>query len=102
MAIDSRISASVSAPTLIWLEAGGHLTTRQANGRFTLIAELPPEPLPVPSPMPLPSPMPAFGVPPACSGATGIVQRRIAALDAEITRLRDQLTARVMASSRVA
>jgi DNA-binding transcriptional MerR regulator len=34
-----------------------------------------------------------------------IVQRRIAALDAEITRLtrlRDQLTARVMASSRVA
>jgi DNA-binding transcriptional MerR regulator len=49
--------------------------------------------------------LPALGVPPACSGSTGIVQRRIAALDAEIarlTRLRDQLTARVMASSRVA
>jgi MerR family copper efflux transcriptional regulator len=49
--------------------------------------------------------LPAFGVPPACAGSTGIVQRRIAALDAEITRLtrlRDQLAAQVMASSRVA
>ncbi len=49
--------------------------------------------------------LPAFGVPPACAGSAGIVQRRIAVLDAEITRLtrlRDQLAARVMASSRVA
>jgi MerR family transcriptional regulator, copper efflux regulator len=42
--------------------------------------------------------LPPYGGPGACARPTGIVQRRIAALDAEIARLtaiRDQLAARV-------
>src|SRR5580693_1877911 len=42
--------------------------------------------------------LPPYGGPGACASPTGIVQRRIAALDAEIARLtalRDQLAARI-------
>lgn len=44
--------------------------------------------------------LPPYGGPGACANPTGIVQRRIAALDAEIARLtalRDQLAARISA-----
>jgi MerR family transcriptional regulator, copper efflux regulator len=42
--------------------------------------------------------LPPYGGPGACASPTGIVQRRIAALDGEIARLtvlRDQLAARI-------
>jgi MerR family transcriptional regulator, copper efflux regulator len=45
--------------------------------------------------------LPPYGGPGACAKPTGIVQRRIAALDAEIGRLtliRDQLAARISAN----
>jgi DNA-binding transcriptional MerR regulator len=46
--------------------------------------------------------LPPYGGPGACASPTGIVQRRIAALDAEIARLtgiRDQLAARIGAET---
>jgi MerR family transcriptional regulator, copper efflux regulator len=42
--------------------------------------------------------LPTYGTPPACAGTSGVVQRRLAALDEEIARLtglRERLAARI-------